>query len=102
MAKKDKKQTDYVAHGSLQHANLLGLRKVEAGEVTDLILEGWTLADPTAPGPQVTDTYLRELLRSKVSVLQSGKPVVPPGAPPMFVPSRDEELEDFEPVSGIV
>lgn len=92
---------DYVPHGSDAHAALIGLRKAEEGE--SLQLDGWTLADRTAFGPQATEDYVREVLRQKVAELAAGEPPAvqsddpfePHYAPPMWKPSD-------VPVSGIV
>ena len=59
-------------------------------------VDGWTLVDLTMFGSQVTETYLREVIRQKVSELKAGAPPVPqsddprkPGyAPPMWEPKR--------------
>jgi len=82
----DKERPDYIAHGSDKHAALLGLVKDEAGE--------WALGDTTVFGPQVTEKYLAEVLRQKISVLSTSPPAVqsldrrqPNYAPPMFVPT---------------
>ena len=71
----DGAQTDFVKHGSERHAAILGLRK--ATDADDLQLEGFTLLDMTAFGPQVTEAYLKEVLRQKVSELNSGAPPEP-------------------------
>jgi hypothetical protein len=86
-------QTDYVEHGSEQHAAIIGLR-LAGGEDTyvreDSQGRKWTLVDVTAFGPQVTEAYIREVLRQKVSTLdapplevQSDDPFAPNYAPPL-------------------
>ena len=92
---------DYVPHGSEQHAELIGLRKAEDGE--ELQLDGWTLADRTAWGPQATESYIKEVLRQKVVEWKKGAPPKPQSEdpfapnymPPIWKPSE-------EPVTGIV
>ena len=92
---------DYVQHGSDKHAELIGLRKAEEGE--ELVVDGWTLADRTAWGPQATESYIKEVLRQKVAEIKAGAPPKPQSedpfepnyAPPIWMPSG-------EPVSGIV
>jgi hypothetical protein len=82
---------DYVKPGSDQHAALLGLRKADEDDA--LVCEGWTLADLTTWGPNATEMFLRNILRSKVSELtsppptvQSADPMKPGYAPPMWQP----------------
>jgi len=85
---------DYVQHGSDAHAELIGLRKAEEGE--ELQLEGWTLADRTAWGPQATESYIKEVLRQKVAEVKAGAPPMPQTddqfapdyAPPIWMPSE--------------
>ena len=92
---------DYVKHGSVEHAELIGLRKAEEGE--GLVVGGWTLADRTAWGPQATESYIKEVLRQKVAEVKAGQPPKPQSedpfapnyAPPIWKPSG-------EPVTGIV
>jgi len=86
MAEKTKKSGDYIAHGSAEHAALLGLRKADKDD--GIQHDGWTLVDLTMFGPQVTETYLREVIRQKVSELKSPAPAVPENAPAMWVPKR--------------
>ncbi len=85
-------QTDFVKHGSDQHAALLGLKK--AGKDDEFQIEGWTLIDTTMFGPQVTDRYLSEVLRQKVATLKSPPPLPqsedprrPNYAPKLWVPN---------------
>ena len=73
-------QTDFIKHGSPEHAAILGLRK--ATEKDDIKLDGWTLIDMTAFGPQATEAYLKEVLRQKVSELKSGAPGEPQSVDP--------------------
>jgi len=77
-------QTDYIEHGSQEHAGLLGLRK--AAKEDNLELNSWTLEDMTAYGPQATMDFLKEVLRQKVSELTGPAPKVPDNAPPMWEP----------------
>ncbi len=92
--KKQIAQADHVKHGSDPHAALLGLKK--ALKEDELQLEGWTLIDTTMFGPQVTDRYLKEVLRQKVATLKAGPPPVPQPedprapnyAPPLWVPKE--------------
>ena len=78
---------DYIRRGSPEHAAFLGLIEDESSET------GYRLADTTQFGPQVTDRYLYEVLRQKVSELhsetppiQSDDPLAPNYAPPMWQP----------------
>ncbi len=92
---------DYIKHGSDEHAEMRGLRKAEDGE--ELQLEGWTLMDRTAWGPQATESYIKEVLRQTVAEIKTGGPAIPQSkdpfepnyAPPPWVPS------DF-PTTGVV
>ena len=95
MATKAGKETgDYIAHGSPEHAALLGLRKADKDD--ELQVDGWTLVDITMFGPQVNETYIRSTIRQKISELKAGAPPVPqsddprkPGyAPPMWSPKK--------------
>jgi hypothetical protein len=86
-------QTDYVEPGSEEHAAILGLRAAQDGDAymrEDAQGRKWTLVDATAFGPQVTEAYIREVLRQKVSNLdapqleiQSDDPFAPGYAPPL-------------------
>ena len=84
----NKKITDFIAHGSEGHAAILGLIPDKAAP------DGYRLADPTAFGPQATQSYLDEVLRQKIVTLKAGAPPAPQSAdrraphyaPPMFVP----------------
>ena len=90
------RQTDYVEHGSEQHAAVLLLRPAREGDAyvqEDSQGRKWTLVDTTAFGPQATEAYLREVLRQKVSELdapmpeiQSEDPLAPGYRPPMWQP----------------
>ena len=90
------RQTDYVEHGSEQHAAVLLLRPAREGDAyvqEDSQGRQWTLLDTTAFGPQATEAYIREVLRQKVSELdtppsavQSEDPFEPHYAPPMWTP----------------
>ena len=90
------RQTDYVEHGSEQHAAILLLRPAHEGDPyvqEDSQGRKWTLVDVTAFGPQATEAYIKEVLRQKVSALdspipetQSEDPFAPDYAPPMWTP----------------
>jgi hypothetical protein len=80
----EKKNPNYIKHGSAEHAALLGLKK--AGKDDTLQLDGWTLEDMTQFGPQATELYVREVLRQKVSELKAGQPKVPANAKPLWRP----------------
>jgi len=91
MARKIKRNPDYVEHGSDQHASLLGLRKAEKDDEPQL--DGWALYDITMWGPVATDKFLMQMLRQKVNELKSKSPVMqstdpraPHYAPPMWRP----------------
>jgi hypothetical protein len=75
--KTDQHQTDFVPHGSDQHAALLGLRKGEDGE--------WVLDDPTIYGPAARPEFLEHVLRQKVAALNT-PPEIPDNAPDMDIP----------------
>lgn len=86
-------QTDYVAHGSDEHAALLGLKK--AGEDDKFAVDGWTFEDVTAFGANARPDYIEQVLRQKVSSLrapmpepQSKDPKAPHFAPLMWKPGR--------------
>jgi len=90
MAKRGE-QTDYIAHGSNEHAALLGL--VKATKDDELQYKGWTLADFTMYGVAVTELFLKQTLTQKVNELltkppktQSTDPIKPHYAPKMWVP----------------
>ncbi len=82
---------DYIEHGSDQHAALLGLKKAEQGDSPEF--EGWTLADVMTWGPNATEMFLMNMLKSKVNELtseppqyQSEDPLMPNYLPPMWQP----------------
>jgi hypothetical protein len=84
-------QRDHVAHGSDQHAALLGLRK--ATEKDKFQSQGWALEDVTLYGPAARDDYIQMMLEQKVSELtapipvpQSDDPRLPNWAPKMWEP----------------
>lgn len=91
-----------VKHGSDDHASLLGLKKAEKDDAYQV--DGWTLVDVTAFGPQATEAYIKEVLRQKVSELKAGPPPMPQSkdpykpnyAPPIWVPA-DDLPPGFEP-----
>ena len=92
MARRGKRNPDYVEHGSDRHASLLGLRKAEKDD--DPQLDGWALADVTMWGANATDKFLMQKLRQKVSELKSKAPAMqsidpfkPHYAPPIWRPS---------------
>lgn len=91
------KQTDYIPHGSEQHADLLSIRKALEGD--EPVYKGYALADVTMYGPNATAAFLLNVLRQKVAELQA-RPSVPEGAPEMWVPRIEQTPE--EPVRGIV
>jgi hypothetical protein len=89
VSKKPDVQTDYVKHGSPQHAAILGIVEDKTNSL------GYRLLDATAFGPQATQAYLDEVLRQKVAELKAGEPPYPqsehPGrpnyAPALWVPT---------------
>lgn len=95
--KKQEKQYDYIEHGSDKHARMIGLVEVLEGEDTEHCItyispksgRTWRLQDEITPFMQVPNP--REIaaltLRQKVSTLDTGKPEVPEGAPPMWRPA---------------
>jgi len=88
--------TDYIEPGSDRHAAILQLK--EAGEhdtyrLADSKGRAWALVDATTFGPQVTEAYLKEVLRQRVTELetaqlpiQSSDPFAPGYAPRMIIP----------------
>lgn len=87
------KQPGYVAHGSEQHAQMLGLRRATADD--KLVKDSWTLIDPTAFGPTARIDFLEEVLAQRVRELntapvapQSKDPRKPNYAPPLPPESR--------------
>ena len=90
-------QTDYVKHGSDEHAALLGLKK--ASESDDPQVDGWALEDITQFGPTVTPAFLAQWLRQKVNELtmqvpepQSTDPRAPNFAPRLWRPDRGQSF----------
>ena len=96
--------TDYVPHGSPQHAAMIGL--CEVGDAEQAARDGYTVyTSPTTgkcwrledeigtvhyyPGVDPQKAILL-VLRQKVNVIEAGAPTVPPNAPPMF--TGDEEV----------
>jgi len=90
--------TDYIAHGSTQHAAMIGLCEVDDVEqakrdgytiyTSPVTGKNWRLEDEIGtvhyyPGvdPQKAITLV---LRQKVNVIESGKPTIPANAPQMF------------------
>jgi len=67
-------QMDYVPFGSAEHMGMLNLRKVGKDEQTDLVYEGYTLADVTQYGASATERFLRATLEQQVRCLQSKPP----------------------------
>jgi len=63
---------DYIEHGSDQHAALLGLKEAEEGDSPSF--DGWALADVTTWGPNATEMFLMNMLKSKVGELKSESP----------------------------
>lgn len=79
--------TDVVAHGSPQHAALLGLEPDPDSKL------GYRLSDPTTYGPNATAEFLQRILEQRVRELttpmpkmQSKKRSAPFYAPPRWVP----------------
>ena len=94
----DPTQTDYVAHGSDEHAGMIGLRKATKDDPEAHVYEGWTLADLTLWGPAATEIFLRRVLMSKVNELKAKVPKVQSQnsreanyAPPMWTPGLIRE-----------
>jgi hypothetical protein len=92
-------RADYVEHGSDRHAEMLRLVKADKNE--ELQLEGWTLEDKTAWGPEAMAhdmKFLREILAGKVRTLKSGPPPAPqsedPLAPNYAPPILEEPVLD--------
>jgi hypothetical protein len=91
-------QTDYVEPGSPEHAAFLGLEPSSKSDDTPFKAQDaqgrwWRLSDTTAFGPQVNETYLKEVLRQKLSSLDAEAPEVQsedpfaPGYAPAMIPS---------------
>lgn len=74
----------YIAHGSPEHAELLGIRK--ATEDDEPVVDGWALVNLTEFGPNATASFLKNVLRQKVSELKAGTPVVPANSPKLWRP----------------
>jgi hypothetical protein len=72
----EKQNRDHIAHGSDQHAAVLGLIPDKTNEL------GYRLIDPTLFGPQATQGYLNEVLRQKVATLKAGIPPIPQSKSP--------------------
>jgi hypothetical protein len=78
---------DYVELGSEQHAATIGLvpaTEQSTYKLADSKGREWTLADTTAWGPQATDTFIKEVLRQKVSTLNTAP--IPPQSKDRFAP----------------
>jgi hypothetical protein len=85
----NKQQVDdlnYIAHGSDEHAAMLGLVKGTGGK--------WQLEDITQYGPNARKEFLDAVLAQKVSELET-LPTPPKNAPSLWVPAD-------EPATGIV
>jgi len=92
--------SDYIEPGSKRHADILQLK--EANEHDSYVLEDskgrkWALIDATTFGPQVTEAYLKEVLRQRVRELetepqtvQSDDPFAPGYSPRMIIPRAAE------------
>lgn len=86
---------DYVELGSERHAAVIGLvpaTEQSTYKLTDKQGREWTLADTTTWGPQATEAFIKEVLRQKVSTLdtdpippQSDDPFAPGYAPPIMM-----------------
>ena len=94
---------DFIAHGSQQHATMLGLVEVAPVDLEQAKNDGYTLYT----SPRTSKVYRLEdeiralqyvpgveprqamtiVLRQKVNGLESGPPQVPVNAPPMFNPA---------------
>lgn len=97
--RKTKQRMDYVERGSAKHATILGLEPDPTSPLK------WRLADITQYGPNVSDRFLDDVLRQKISDLtskvpepQSDDPFAPNYAPKMWTPKDDEDNY----VTGIV
>lgn len=88
MARKTDK--NYIAHGSEEHANLLGIRKADDSD--EIVWQGYALMDETAFGVNATERYLRTILKQKYNTLKTppavpqSDPLKPNFAQPMFDP----------------
>jgi hypothetical protein len=87
-ARRAKKKTDYIAFGSQEHANLLGLRKAEQGDTP--VWKTWTLVDITMWGPNVTELFLLNQLKQRVNEFEHAPDPKPEGAPPRWEPQPAE------------
>ena len=89
--------SDRVEFGSDRHADHLELKKASEDDVPQR--DGWALIDITAYGSAARPEFLREVLRQKVTTLQSGPPPTPQSedqfapdyAPPMW-PHEEADL----------
>lgn len=92
-------QTDFIEHGSEDHAGILGLEPCDKNDSTPYKRQDkqgcwWRLADPYGyAGIGAEPEYIQEVLRQKISELdssmpeiQSDDPFAPGYAPPMYVP----------------
>jgi len=59
------KQTDFIEHGSKEHAAFLGLKKAQDKDPYQC--EGWTLVDITQYGPAARPEFLQAILQQKVA-----------------------------------
>lgn len=75
---------DYVAQGSKEHADLLGIRPAEETDV--ITYKGMALDDATQWGPFASEMYIKAQLIFKVNEFDGGAPKVPETAPRLFVP----------------
>lgn len=74
---------DYIAHGSDEHAALLGLKK--SVKEDKFQHKGWTFADITQFGPTAREDYIQAQLIQRVSELNT-PPEVPANASPIWTP----------------
>lgn len=87
---KKEDRLDYIEHGSLKHAEFLGLEKDDS----EL---GWRLMDPTRWGMMARPEMLLEILRQKVAEWKAGPPPPvqsvdrrkPHYAPPIWEPEPE-------------
>jgi len=71
--------TDYIEPGSDRHAAILQLKEAIETDIyvlADTKGRKWALTDATAFGPQVTEAYLREVLRQRVAELGTSQPTI--------------------------
>ena len=94
-------RSDFVAHGSEQHARMLNIRPANGEDDPDLVHKEQTFIDFTRYGFQASDRFLKATLIQKVNewenppqTPQSDDPTAPNYAPAMFDPD-DYEGNEF-------